>query len=133
APIDAAGKLVRIGLHAFAPAAEAPGLAREQSGPVESRVRARGAGDLAVGESAESGQPGKGHALRDLGIEIELASRPSPCAQRRGRGERIALLSIRGEAVGTRIRGAERGFSLPDVGRLDFGARLFGCVLRIPE
>src|SRR6266852_8527846 len=111
-PIDAAGKLVGIRLHFFATAAEAPGLAREQPGPIETGARAGGARDLSVCESAESGQRGKRHALRDLGVEIKLASPPGPCAEGRGRGERIALLAIRGKAVGAGIRRTERVFSL---------------------
>src|SRR5260221_732071 len=35
-PVDAAGELVRIRLHFFAAAAEAPGLARKQAGSIES-------------------------------------------------------------------------------------------------
>src|ERR1700694_2899911 len=124
-PIDAAGKLVGIRLHFFAPAAETPGLARKQPGPIKSEVWAGGARDFSIRESAESGQPRKGHALRDLGVKIKLASPPSPCAQACGRGERIAFLAIRGKAVGSGIRRAERVFSLPDIGCLKLGARFF--------
>src|SRR5207245_739016 len=70
--IDAAGKLIGIGLQFFATAAEAPGLARKQPGPIETGARAGSAGDLSVRESAESGQPRKRHALRHLGVEIKL-------------------------------------------------------------
>jgi len=132
-PIDAAGKLIGIGLQFFETAAEIPGLARKQPRPVESGARAGSAGDLSVRESSESGQPGKGHALRDLGVEIELASPPSPGAQGCGRGERVALLAIGGEAMKAGVRCSEGVLALPDIGRLELGACFLRDILRVSD
>src|SRR5262249_48052897 len=76
----------------------------------------------AVGEPAQPGEVRQGHALRNLGVEIEFSALPGARAERGGPGERIALLPLGDQAVRPGVRGAERILALPDVGRLELGA-----------
>src|SRR5581483_5976845 len=120
------GELFHLAIDALAAAAAVPGLAQEQPRLVQLQVGTRGARDLAVREAAEAREARERHALRDLGIEVELAVLPRADPERRGRGERVAALALGAQAVLAGVGRVEGRLALPDVRGLAADVEAFG-------